>query len=300
MFVTEEIINKFNLFKKTSIGRAICQDLINEIGIIYFSQMVINPNIQHDKIDSVKKYLNQLSIHLIQTDNPEINKLINNFMANYDENYDFEKIMTLLLNDDLLQIDKIKNGDLIEFVNQSGYRSEGLFMLKRTKYKEIDKIELVDLESEYDDYGSPNCFFKFPYFSPVSWMIDNLQHIRSKPSSINDELDIKSKAYWHSLYPPVCVDQSIKDKISWFGIDDIPLYGIYKNYAIVLSMEEIEDQLDIDNLDWSMLKIIKNKDIDLMVVAHLDDDDLRDDPYVSSIYNYMKGLDNIYSVIRGN
>ena len=58
-------------------------------------------------------------------------------------------------NDRIQKLKNVKNGDLVEFTNESGYRMNGVFMIKKTE----KTTKLVKLSTEYSDYGTVNPIF---------------------------------------------------------------------------------------------------------------------------------------------
>ena len=91
---------------------------------------------------------------------------------------------------------KLRRGDILENVDDSGYRSEGVYMWNGT--------DIIRQNTEYDDYGSPAKEFKvITQFPPNYWerpyssrYVDN--------SYVPDVRD--SKFYWHSYNPPLIID----------------------------------------------------------------------------------------------
>jgi len=58
-------------------------------------------------------------------------------------------------NDRIQKLKNVRNGDLVEFTKESGYRMNGVFMIKKTE----KTTKLVKLSTEYSDYGTVNPIF---------------------------------------------------------------------------------------------------------------------------------------------
>jgi hypothetical protein len=82
-------------------------------------------------------------------------------------------------------INKMKRGDLVENAFESGYRSQGIYG--------YDGSELVDLETDYDPYGTPPNEFKLIEEFPPGYWDDPIQNNEFEPN-------IDSQFYWHSEY----------------------------------------------------------------------------------------------------
>ena len=85
----------------------------------------------------------------------------------------------------------MKRGDIIEDIDQSGYRSEGVYL--------FDGKNVVEQNDEYDDYGSPPEDFKIiTEFQPGHW---------DQPLEVNDKyVSGNSEFYWHSEDLPCAID----------------------------------------------------------------------------------------------
>jgi hypothetical protein len=62
------------------------------------------------------------------------------------------KVIENYINNNLELMNKIEDGDIIENVLESGYRSNGIYFAKR----ENEKIKILDQYYDFDDYGSIN------------------------------------------------------------------------------------------------------------------------------------------------
>jgi hypothetical protein len=96
----------------------------------------------------------------------------------------------------------LRKGDIIENIEQSGYRSEGICM--------YDGEHIIPLNYEADDYGSPSdTFIVFKDFLPDYWTkiynddVIQLNIIKKYISPLMD--DIMSSFYWHCDFPPVVI-----------------------------------------------------------------------------------------------
>lgn len=89
-------------------------------------------------------------------------------------------------------INLMKSGDLIENIHESGYRSDGVYI--------YDGIDVIDLDYEYDDYGSiPKKFISIVDFRIGYWDFHN-DTSNNKSLQTND-IYCKgklSKFYWHT------------------------------------------------------------------------------------------------------
>lgn len=127
-----------------------------------------------------------------------------------------------ILRQDKLDLKDVHNGDMVEITNYSGYRSSGVYMLR----KNGKKIDLINLDNDIDDYGSPSEDFKFPEFTPLYWDYKKMHVVGNKPNS-----------YWHSgadEWLPVYVDPVYKPV--WYGVQGVPYYGVYGNYIVLSSI----------------------------------------------------------------
>lgn len=93
-----------------------------------------------------------------------------------------------------------RRGDILEFTNYSGYRSQGVFMW--------DGEKVIDQNTEYDDYGSPAKCFSYPEFPLDYWdqhwdtMCKNEPTLTEKVYGHSDS-KLRSKFYWHSDLVPI-------------------------------------------------------------------------------------------------
>ena len=111
------------------------------------------------------------------------------FMFNEDENNldnDLDNATKLIIDKYKGIKEKLNRGDIIENVDDSGYRSEGVYMW--------NGLKLIDLCYDIDDYGSPSKeFIIFTEFHPFYW--------HTIERYINWEHDSCSNMYWHSPTP---------------------------------------------------------------------------------------------------
>lgn len=97
--------------------------------------------------------------------------------------------------------DDLKRGDIIEDIDESGYRSDGVYM--------YDGSEVISQNYDYDSYGSPSTEFKaITEFPPDYWT----KHLNGDHKlNINKKWVGKvydSQFYWHYEDPPVTLDLS--------------------------------------------------------------------------------------------
>jgi len=95
----------------------------------------------------------------------------------------------------------LRRGDIIENIEKSGYRSEGICM--------YDGEHIIPLNYEFDDYGSPSdTFIVFKDFLPDYWTkiynddVIQLNIIKKYTSPLDN---IMSFFYWHCDFPPVVI-----------------------------------------------------------------------------------------------
>ena len=95
----------------------------------------------------------------------------------------------------------LKNGDIIEFLQDSGYRSQGIKMVLIGNEDLV--TYLVDQDIDCDDYGSPSANFTIlKDFPPRYWNL---------PLRVNDKYapGQKTKFYWHSEKLPLTLNESV-------------------------------------------------------------------------------------------
>ena len=82
----------------------------------------------------------------------------------------------------------MKEGDLVEDLDTSGYRSMGRFIVKKDR---VGKLYVDSLHTDYDDYGTVPPEFetitKFPIGYYDNWIINDSFHVGEE-----------HKSYWHS------------------------------------------------------------------------------------------------------
>lgn len=102
----------------------------------------------------------------------------------------------------------MKRGDLIENICESGYRSQGRYIVD-TEHSQPDHVKLIknglivrDLYTEYDDYGSiPPHFCTITEFPPNYFEQENIvTNFLLCPNST-------ASSYWHSDNSPVAFDK---------------------------------------------------------------------------------------------
>lgn len=99
--------------------------------------------------------------------------------------------------------EKMKRGDIIENVCESGYRSEGVYF--------YDGENVISQYHEWDDYGSVPIEFKVITEFPLHYW-DNLYE---NTLLINKDYspDSQSEFYWHTEDTIVCIDLSQMDEV---------------------------------------------------------------------------------------
>lgn len=124
--------------------------------------------------------------------------------------------------------EKIKRGDLVENVSESGYRSQGVYC--------FDGQELIAQETSYDDYGNPSaCFKLIKEFPPGYW---------DDPIPNNDYEDDESRFYWHCYvgYSEIDLDEFdhtiVKDDEN---VTEILIDYNGKKYLIIVQKHNYDD-----------------------------------------------------------
>lgn len=123
------------------------------------------------------------------------------------------------------QLNDVKRGDLIENANESGYRSDGVYMVDIAD----DQIQIVGLEHEFDEYGSPNNRFTFPEFHSDYWNYDHMQKKDGVP-----------KSQWH--FDPLPIRFRFDAEIKYYKVKGInePTYATAGPYFILLDLDDDE------------------------------------------------------------
>lgn len=98
-------------------------------------------------------------------------------------------------------IGKLRNGDIIENISESGYRSNGVIMY----YKTDNYEELVLQNKLFDDYGSPSACFELFDFPGGYWDKRHSTNMNIHFLNLNYDIDAKpffdtSRFYWHADY----------------------------------------------------------------------------------------------------
>jgi hypothetical protein len=119
----------------------------------------------------------------------------------------------------------LQNGDIVEFLQDSGYRSQGIKMV----YVDENKCtQLVDQNIDCDDYGSPsNHFVVLKDFPPRYW---NHAHLL-----INDKFapGQKTKFYWHSDRLPVTLNKELIEAQVRNVVYELKHDGVVYPYVVV-------------------------------------------------------------------
>ncbi len=135
--------------------------------------------------------------------------------------------------------DVIRVGDLVENVAHSGYRSEGLYIIDEDV--DNDCLKIVDLHTDYDDYGTilPH-FYAITRF-PIGYFDMDYSN-REHNVIVNNYFCATGKhgAYWHSgscLMPldkeTFGIDQLTDEDLLTIDLDHRQIYGIIVEYRNV-------------------------------------------------------------------
>lgn len=94
---------------------------------------------------------------------------------------------------------KLNRGDILENVDVSGYRSEGVYMWNGK--------EIIRQNTEYDDYGSPSKEFKvITQFPPDYWSTPRSSQSNLIIDNSYVGTDFNGRFYWHIENPPLLLD----------------------------------------------------------------------------------------------
>ena len=125
----------------------------------------------------------------------EYNKLKEEYYSAHDEAEDknFESV-TLKLLALILQNGGVR-GDLVENINESGYRSEGLYILDNDVE---NNLKICKLGTENDDYGNvPSTLSLSRHFNPGYWTSALGAFEKRLVINLTSYPNETSKAYWH-------------------------------------------------------------------------------------------------------
>jgi len=119
--------------------------------------------------------MHYVHIPIKNEDDYSISKLLEELMINITEKY--PKI-------------ELKYGDFIENGYESGYRSNGIYMINKN---DKDELSIIFLENHMDDYGTiPENFISFTHFEPG-------YHFEM-------EIPTECKSYMHNNYIPISIN----------------------------------------------------------------------------------------------
>ena len=127
-------------------------------------------------------------------------------------------------------IKAMKRGDIIENINESGYRSNGIRFFNGEK--------IIDQNTTIDDYGSPPIEFKvISEFSVGYWTYGPYGSKEDHKAAYvnNDFEDGESEFYWHCDNPSHAID------LKALGIDNLvdDLCSVTNgNYYIVVEIDD--------------------------------------------------------------
>ena len=125
---------------------------------------------------------------------------------------------------------ELKYGDFVENGYESGYRSNGVYIINKDKKNELS---IVSLEHHMDDYGTiPENFISFVNFDPG-------YHFEM-------EIPPECKSYMHNNYIPLSL-VFLRDQI-WIKKDTIKeCFIIYNNKKIILIRQNRKYLLKLNN-----------------------------------------------------
>ena len=113
---------------------------------------------------------------------------------------------------------QLKYGDFIENGYESGYRSNGVYIVNKNNK---NKLSIIFLDYNVDDYGTiPKKFLSFTYFEPG-------YHFEM-------EISPQCKSYMHNNYIPISINFLTKQKWIKKGIEKQCIYtSINKKYLMI-------------------------------------------------------------------
>lgn len=136
------------------------------------------------------------------------------FTLDFDEAGDYEELLQLLLKSE--EGDKIKEGDLIEDYEKSGYRTVGVYLIHKNSAGEL---ELGNLDYEEDDYGHIGSGFSLgPKFPPGYWT--NAPFLNAYWHHREAQMEPVSRELWSNITIDDLVEVS-KDKIEYIFDSEI-------------------------------------------------------------------------------
>jgi len=158
---------------------------------------------------------------------------------------------------------ELKYGDFVENGYESGYRSNGVYMINKDKK---NKLSIVCLKNHMDDYGTiPENFISFVNFDPG-------YHFEM-------EISPECKSYMHNNYIPISLvflrDQiwikkgSIKECFITYNNKKIILIRQNRKYLLKLNNKIIYGQIymkkknDFDSHELSSINNLKDENIDI-------------------------------------
>ena len=141
---------------------------------------------------------------------------------------------------------ELKYGDFVENGYESGYRSNGVYIINKNKKNELS---IVSLEHHMDDYGTiPENFISFVIFDPG-------YHFEM-------EIPPECKSYMHNNYIPLSL-VFLRDQI-WIKKDTIKeCFIIYNNKKIILIRQNRKYLLKLNNkIIYGQIYMKKKNDFD--------------------------------------
>jgi hypothetical protein len=143
-------------------------------------------------------------------------------------------------------LSSLTRGDLVENSDESGYRSQGLWAW--------DGKKIIELNTNFDDYGSPPEEFKaLDQFPPDYWTI-TISESNHNTISWSGE---KQESYWHSTDTPVSIDdKTLKLIESAISRPEI-LVDIGDRKFIISKREYYTDLIEIPQFyHWSAMEYL--------------------------------------------
>ena len=187
---------------------------------------------------NVKKYYQQL-----QKKNQQIekdSKIKNKMQKILQEDKKMNKKILQAREKIVKKLKNVKNGELVEFTNESGVRMSGVYIVKKTKLN----TKLMELSKEYSDYkhvnpefslskDMPPGYWTYARFGKASWYLEeNPEPIHSKYWKKIKAKDIESSPDdgeqiidlgWVKLFfflPKRVVLKLLKEKVLYFHCDE--------------------------------------------------------------------------------
>lgn len=158
---------------------------------------------------------------------------------------------------------EMRAGDMIENISESGYRSQGLYLVDEEaiqtegEYIIRNGLCIVKQCTDYDDYGTvPRNFYAITRF-PIGYYDLYFENLESSPVFVNKKYcDADNQAYWHiepCLMPldkaKLKLDILTPDEVFELTVNNISLYHTiitYRktNYLLATESNTVEEHID--------------------------------------------------------